>query len=200
MNRRQLGTKTALHARGRCSSVALCTHDVGSSFRLWGNQEIHESIEWRLRPEQWMSSSSGPNRRIAEELWRRHMQWSWLDQIWPQSASGSGSGYALACFGAGAYHMTMTAKWISFGSPKYLCIARIDFDLAAVARSCLRLSVFGSGPRPETWRALFMGSMNQRKSVKQVYDTFLHPPLYRLPPVGFRQAVDILIWQPSMAI
>jgi len=138
--------------------------------------------------------------RIGEELWGRHMQWSSADQIWPGSGSGLGSRsesewLCSAFLGAGAYHMTMTGKWISFGLPKYLCIVRIDFDFAAVSFGLSAL-----GPRPEIWRALFMGSMNQRKSVKQVYDTFLRPPPGPALLFGFRQAVDILIWQPSMAI
>lgn len=110
---------------------------------------------------------------IVEELWGRHMQWSSEDQIWSRS-----EWLCSAFLGAGAYHMTMTGKWISFGLPKYLCIVRIDFDFAAVS---LGLSAFG--PRPKIWRALFMGSMNQKKSVKQVYDTFLRPP--PAPPSGF---------------
>lgn len=102
------------------------------------------------------------------------MQWSSNDQIWPGSVSSAIEILEPVCsafLGAGAYHMTMTGKWISFGLPKYLCIARIDFDFAAVASGGFRLG-FGFGTRPEIWRALFMGSMNQKKSVKQVYDTF----------------------------
>lgn len=112
-----------------------------------------------------------PNRqRIMGATHAMLFEWSNLAGIGIERDRDFGA-FCSAFLGAGAYHMTMTGKWISFGLPKYLCIARIDFDFAAVASGGFRL-VFGFGTRPEIWRALFMGSMNQKKSVKQVYDTF----------------------------
>lgn len=127
---------------------------------------------------------------IVEELWGRHMQWSSEDQIWSRS-----EWLCSAFLGAGAYHMTMTGKWISFGLPKYLCIVRIDFDFAAVS-----FGAFGLWATPKDLASFIYGFHESKEICQTSLWHFFAPTSCPALWFRFRHAVDILIWQPSMAI
>lgn len=146
-----------------------CSFHV-STFRLWLVLDLWVS---------WMAPSTEAMNVIIK--WSKSLKNYGGDTCNGRRRIRSGrdrSGYALHSLA----RVFTTWRWQANESHLVCQNIYASFALTLISlQFLLGLSAFG--PRPKIWRALFMGSMNQKKSVKQVYDTFLRPP--PAPPSAF---------------